>query len=99
MTGILVAVILATTFVWFWTQTVPLISRWLALQELKLQTEVESNKKPALKPADPMPPDLLMYINNEAAGWAREDAAKSMNEIYAETGNWDEVRKRWLNSH
>lgn len=97
MTGILVAAIIAGTFVWFWRRVEPLSSRLLDLKERALQIEEEKAKKPAVLKADPMPMDLVMFINQEAVGWAREEAQKKMWELYAEEGDWVKVRQRWHN--
>lgn len=95
MTFVIVSVVCVAAFVWLWTRIEPLISRLLDQRDRALTIQEEANKKPVIKPVDPMPQDLVMFVNQEAFGWAREEASKKMWELYAEVGDWQKVRQRW----
>ena len=50
-------------------------------------------RKPAKRP-EPMPTDLLARINAWEDDWAKEDERNALNALYAETGDWELVRRQ-----
>lgn len=92
MTAIIVTAIIASTFVWWWVRLDPHISHVIDLFRKRTEMLVHPRELPK---AQPIPIDLMMEAMMEGTDWAREDSMKKLQEMYAEEGNWDNVRTRW----
>ena len=67
--------------------------REIALSERQLQFEERKAEKPRAK--EPMPPDLEARISGWEDDWAREDERKALEQLYADSGDWDAVRRQY----
>ena len=69
----------------------PLVNRWLAMQERRLNIREQQVNRPSAK-RETIPAELVMSAMQWRDEWARVDAVKRMQELYDETGSWDHVR-------
>lgn len=80
----------------FWPAALVFI--WLRAERLldRAMTAAEARAHPQPAPAtpasEPMPQDLRLYVHSQSEGWARSEADKRLREMYAEMGDWAQVR-------
>jgi hypothetical protein len=67
-----------------WWRAEPLLSRLVGVAEKKAE-------RPKLAVRKPMPAHLQMIANQESEKWARDEKERLFNEMYEETGDWDQV--------
>lgn len=100
----LVALIVVGFGVWLTRELLPaLVARWEAedamadryakIAEREIRLRELGAEKP--NPRQPMPPDLEARINAWEDEFARADEQKYVEQLYAETGDWDAVRRQY----
>ncbi len=111
MTAIIVTALLVGYAVWVartlgpileakWTREANIASdrnkirgRYARVAEREIALAESSSEKP--KSRQPMPPDLVARINAWEDEFARADEQKFVDQLYAETGDWDTVRRAY----
>jgi hypothetical protein len=68
-------------------------TRYAAVAERDIALREKQSEKPNAREA--LPPDLEARINSWDDEWAREDERKVLDQLYAELGNWDAVRRKY----
>lgn len=69
------------------------VDRLVAVVERRTAVLERAHEKPAQRPRDPIPADLLLTVQKESEGWAREQATAALYEQFMELGSWDSVRE------
>lgn len=104
MTAILVTAIIAGFGYWLTLRILPIFeAKWKAENDLAkryatiAEREIALAEQRAEKPRNrqPMPADLLARISAWEDEFAREDERKYVEQLYAETGDWDAVRRAY----
>ena len=68
-------------------------ARYAAVAEREITLRERGAEKPTSR--QPMPADLLARINAWEDEFAREDERKFVEQLYADTGDWDAVRRQY----
>lgn len=111
MTAILVTALLVGYAVWLAVRLLPILevkwkrqadiasdrnkirSRYAQVAEREIELAELSAEKP--KARQQMPPDIEARINGWEDEFARADEQKYVEQLYAETGDWDAVRRQY----
>lgn len=111
MTALLCVLVIVGFCAWLTTKTLPVLEakwrradtaaqdrlaidrRYVTVDERRISLEEHQAEKPTAK--TPMPPDLVARIGNWEDEWAREDERKAIEQLYADLGDWDAVRRAY----
>lgn len=107
MSAIIVTVLIAGFGYWLTLRVLPIFeAKWKAENDLAkryasvAEREIALAEQRAEKPSNrqPMPADLLARIAAWEDEFAREDERKYVEQLYAEMGDWDAVRRAYAPS-
>jgi hypothetical protein len=111
VTALLSVLAILAFAVWLTRELVPLFrAKWVRESEARnrqidvdaryasvAERDITLREKQAEKPnaREALPPDLEASLNSWDDEWAREDERKVLDQLYAELGSWDAVRRKY----